>query len=78
MATAQDIMTLFNVNASQLQRAGTALGKSLKLTDAEGNTRSPTPNEFISWLKRQVRGVVLQIERRDAEAQISINVTEWD
>lgn len=78
MANAQDLMDLFNVTGPQLQRAGNALGKYLNLRDENGDIRNPTPDEFVWWLKRHVRGVVLRIERAEAEAQININTSEWE
>lgn len=60
------------VTAAQAARVTSALGKHSSLKDADGAPRDATAAEVKEWLVRQMRALVLQQERRVAEATVTV------
>lgn len=59
------------LDSTQAARVTRAMGKYQNLKDAEGSARDATQAEIKAWIVRQLRGVVVQQERREAEAALA-------
>ena len=60
-----------SLTAQQAQRVSKAFGRYWNLKDASGNPRDATAAEVKTYLVRQLKGVVTNAERAEAEAAIS-------
>lgn len=60
------------VNVTQARRISTALGRHLGLTDTNGANRDATAGEVREWLLSNLRQVVEEQERKEAERSISV------